>query len=51
MLKVGITGQSGFMGTHLYNFLGMGSDIKEFLLKMLFLKTKRLCGNLSGNVT
>src|ERR1039457_2882897 len=27
MLKIGITGQSGFIGTHLYNFLGLTPDI------------------------
>jgi len=26
MIKVGITGQSGFMGTHLFNFLGLKPD-------------------------
>ena len=26
MLKVGITGQSGFIGTHLYNTLGLFPD-------------------------
>ena len=26
MKKVGITGQGGFMGTHLYNFLGTKSE-------------------------
>ena len=26
MIKIGITGQSGFIGTHLYNFLGLKKD-------------------------
>ena len=26
MIKIGITGQSGFIGTHLYNFLGLQKD-------------------------
>lgn len=26
MLKIGITGQSGFIGTHLYNYLGLKKD-------------------------
>lgn len=26
MLKIGITGQSGFIGTHLYNYLGLKQD-------------------------
>jgi UDP-2-acetamido-2,6-beta-L-arabino-hexul-4-ose reductase len=26
MIKVGITGQAGFMGTHLYNYLNLKKD-------------------------
>ncbi len=26
MIKIGITGQSGFIGTHLYNYLGLKKD-------------------------
>ena len=26
MIKIGITGQAGFIGTHLYNFLGLKND-------------------------
>jgi UDP-2-acetamido-2,6-beta-L-arabino-hexul-4-ose reductase len=26
MIKIGITGQSGFIGTHLYNFFGLKKD-------------------------
>jgi len=33
MLKVGITGQSGFMGTHLYNYLGLKENIKRIPFK------------------
>ena len=29
MIKIGITGQSGFIGTHLYNFLGLQKDEVE----------------------
>jgi UDP-2-acetamido-2,6-beta-L-arabino-hexul-4-ose reductase len=29
MIKVGITGQSGFIGTHLYNYLGLQEDIQR----------------------
>lgn len=28
MIKVGITGQAGFMGSHLYNYLGTKEDLK-----------------------
>ena len=31
--KVGITGQSGFMGTHLYNYLGLKENIKRIPFK------------------
>jgi UDP-2-acetamido-2,6-beta-L-arabino-hexul-4-ose reductase len=33
MLKVGITGQSGFIGTHLYNYLGLKEDIQRIEFK------------------
>ena len=33
MIKVGITGQSGFIGTHLYNYLGLQKDIKRIEFK------------------
>ena len=33
MIKVGITGQSGFIGTHLYNFLGLK---KEYFIRIPF---------------
>lgn len=29
MLRVGITGQPGFMGTHLYNYLGLEKDVER----------------------
>ncbi len=29
MIKVGITGQTGFVGTHLYNYLGLQDDIER----------------------
>jgi UDP-2-acetamido-2,6-beta-L-arabino-hexul-4-ose reductase len=29
MIKVGITGQHGFIGTHLYNFLGLENDVER----------------------
>jgi len=33
MIKVGITGQTGFMGTHLFNFLGLQKDIERVPFK------------------
>ena len=32
-LRVGITGQAGFMGTHLYNFLGLENDVERIEFK------------------
>jgi UDP-2-acetamido-2,6-beta-L-arabino-hexul-4-ose reductase len=29
MIKIGITGQSGFVGTHLFNFLGLQNEIER----------------------
>jgi len=33
MIKVGITGQAGFIGTHLYNYLGLHDDIQRIEFK------------------
>ena len=38
MVKVGITGQSGFIGTHLYNYLGLKEDIQRIEFKDEFFK-------------
>ena len=32
-MKVGITGQSGFMGAHLFNFLGLQKDVQRIAFK------------------
>lgn len=29
MIRIGITGQTGFMGTHLYNYLGLKKDVER----------------------
>lgn len=43
MLKIGITGQSGFVGTHLFNFLGLQNDIKRINFNdSFFLEEKKL---------
>ncbi len=36
MIKVGITGQSGFIGTHLYNYLGLKEDVQRVGFKNEF---------------
>ncbi len=40
MIKVGITGQSGFMGTHLFNYLGLKENIKRIMFKDEFFEDK-----------
>ena len=43
MLKVGITGQGGFIGTHLFNFLGLQEDVELIHFeKTFFLDQKQL---------
>ncbi|MDZ7721956.1 MAG: NAD-dependent epimerase/dehydratase family protein [candidate division KSB1 bacterium] len=43
-IKIGITGQSGFMGTHLYNFLGLQQNVERIPFKdEYFNKSPRLC--------
>lgn len=42
MIKVGITGQPGFMGTHLYNFLGLKENIERIPFKDEFFSNKEL---------
>jgi len=43
MIKVGITGQAGFMGTHLYNYLGLKDDISRVSFEdAFFSEEKRL---------
>ncbi len=32
-MKIGITGQSGFIGTHLYNYLGLHDDVERVSFK------------------
>ncbi len=40
--RVGITGQPGFMGTHLYNFLGLKENIERIPFKDEFFSDKEL---------
>ncbi len=39
-IKVGITGQPGFIGTHLYNYLGLKQDIKRIPFEDAFFNTE-----------
>lgn len=42
MIKVGITGQSGFIGSHLYNYLGIQEKIKRIPFKDEFFKREEI---------
>lgn len=41
MIKVGITGQAGFMGSHLYNYLGTKENIQHINFKRFFFENER----------
>jgi UDP-2-acetamido-2,6-beta-L-arabino-hexul-4-ose reductase len=45
MLKVGITGQSGFIGTHLYNYLGLQKEIKRIFFKDEYFQNEKVFDN------
>lgn len=45
MLKIGITGQAGFIGTHLFNFLGLHEDIERIYFKKEFFQDQQLLRN------
>ena len=50
MIKIGITGQAGFIGTHLYNFFGLK---KEEVIRIPFrdeyFNNSEMLGSLSAN--
>ncbi len=41
-LRIGITGQSGFVGTHLYNFLGLQQEIERIPFKDEFFQNEEV---------
>lgn len=41
-MRIGITGQSGFVGSHLYNFLGLQASIKRINFKDEFFKEEKV---------
>lgn len=45
MFKVGITGQAGFIGTHLFNYLGLQEGIERVQFKKEFFQDKKELGN------
>lgn len=44
-MKIGITGQSGFIGTHLYNYLGLQKNVEHIEFKNEFFKNKNALDN------
>lgn len=45
MIKVGITGQAGFMGTHLYNYFGLQNGIERIPFEDDYFKDKQNLNN------
>lgn len=45
MIKVGITGQAGFMGTHLYNYLGLKDEISRVSFEDAFFSEEQKLEN------
>lgn len=48
-IKVGITGQSGFIGSHLYNHFGLENDIERIEFKEIFFEDQELLKNFVKN--
>lgn len=42
MLRIGITGQSGFIGTHLYNYLGFQEGVERISFEDNFFQDEQL---------
>ena len=42
MIKIGITGQEGFIGTHLYNFWGLNKEVKLIDFSKSFFENQKL---------
>ncbi len=49
MIKVGITGQSGFVGSHLYNFLGLHENIKRVTFEDSFFSDEKKLNEFVGS--
>ena len=45
MLQIGITGQTGFIGTHLFNYLGLQEDVERINFENIFFQDKQLLQN------
>ena len=49
MIKVGITGQAGFMGTHLFNYLGLKDEIERIPFKDEYFEDKNILQDFVSN--
>src|ERR1035437_709 len=45
MLRIGITGQSGFIGIHLFNFLGLQEEVERISFENIFFQDEQLLRN------
>ena len=45
MLRIGITGQAGFVGTHLYNYLGLQEGVERIKFDKAFFKDEKQLRN------
>jgi UDP-2-acetamido-2,6-beta-L-arabino-hexul-4-ose reductase len=45
MIKIGITGQSGFIGTHIYNYLGLQENVERISFKNDYFQKKPKLNN------
>ena len=41
MLRIGITGQGGFIGTHLFNYPGLQIDLKRISFENIFFQNEQ----------
>ena len=45
MLRIGITGQGGFIGTHLFNYLGLQEEVERIIFEKNFFQDEQLLRN------
>jgi UDP-2-acetamido-2,6-beta-L-arabino-hexul-4-ose reductase len=45
MLRIGITGQAGFIGTHLFNYLGLQDEVDRIRFENIFFQDEQLLRN------
>lgn len=48
MIKIGVTGQAGFVGTHLYNFLGLQDGVERIAFEDSYFNDENLLRTFAG---